>query len=292
MKKYIKGIGFYILLLAVIFLIYSLISYKSGPTTKGFSDLVNQINSGNVTELQITENVAVASLKDGTIIKSEIPSLDALYEHAGDQIKKQVNDHTLTYTAPQPNVPPWWLSMLPSIILMVVIIVFWVYFFKQSQGGAGGRGAMSFGKSKAKVSVNEKDPVTFRDVAGADVEKAELAEVVEFLKDPMRFEQLGAKIPRGVLLVGPPGTGKTLLAKAVAGEAGVPFFSISGSDFVEMFVGVGASRVRDLFEQAKKAAPSIVFIDDCFDLSADFTIPRSPKDNLFAGKRRRRVLTG
>ncbi len=263
MKKYIKGIGFYILLLAVIFLIYSLISYKSGPTTKGFSDLVNQINSGNVTELQITENVAVASLKDGTIIKSEIPSLGALYEHAGDQIKKQVSDHTLTYTAPQPNVPPWWLSMLPSIILMVVIIVFWVYFFRQSQGGgAGGRGAMSFGKSKAKVSVNEKDPVTFRDVAGADVEKAELAEVVEFLKDPMRFEQLGAKIPRGVLLVGPPGTGKTLLAKAVAGEAGVPFFSISGSDFVEMFVGVGASRVRDLFEQAKKAAPSIVFIDE------------------------------
>lgn len=263
MKKYIKGIGFYILLLAVIFLIYSLISFKSGPATKDFSELVSQINSGNVTELQITENVALAALKDGTIIKVEIPSLDVLYEHAGDQIKKQVSDHTLTYTAPQPNVPPWWLSMLPSVILMVIIIVFWVYFFRQSQGGgAGGRGAMSFGKSKAKISVNEKDPVTFRDVAGADVEKAELAEVVEFLKDPMRFEQLGAKIPRGVLLVGPPGTGKTLLAKAVAGEAGVPFFSISGSDFVEMFVGVGASRVRDLFEQAKKAAPSIVFIDE------------------------------
>lgn len=263
MKKYIKGIGFYILLLAVIFLIYSLISFKSGPAAKDFSELVAQINSGSVTELQITENVAVAKLKDGTIIKTEIPSLDVLYEHAGEQIKKQVSDHTLAYAAPQPNVPPWWLSMLPSVILMIIIIVFWVYFFRQSQGGgAGGRGAMSFGKSKAKISVNEKDPVTFRDVAGADVEKAELAEVVEFLKDPMRFEQLGAKIPRGVLLVGPPGTGKTLLAKAVAGEAGVPFFSISGSDFVEMFVGVGASRVRDLFEQAKKAAPSIVFIDE------------------------------
>ena len=150
--------------------------------------------------------------------------------------------------------------MLPTLFLMLVLVFFWIFFFRQTQGG--GKGAMNFGKSTAKIHINDKNKVTFKDVAGADVEKGELEEIVDFLKDPAKFQTLGAKIPRGVLLVGPPGTGKTLLAKAVAGEAGVPFFSISGSDFVEMFVGVGASRVRDLFEQAKKAAPSIIFIDE------------------------------
>lgn len=260
MKKYIKGASFYILLLAVIFLIYFLLSYQTGPAMKDFSDLITLINSESVKELVVVENTATVTLKDNTKVTSEIPSLGALYEHAGDQIKKQVTDGTLVYSTPTPASPPWWLSMLPSLILMIIIVVFWIIFFKQSQGG--GKGAMNFGKSKARVTLNEKDPITFKDVAGADIEKAELAEVVEFLKNPAEFEKLGAKIPRGVLLVGPPGTGKTLLAKAVAGEAGVPFFSISGSDFVEMFVGVGASRVRDLFEQAKKAAPSIVFIDE------------------------------
>ncbi len=260
MKKYIKGASFYILLLTVIFLIYFFLNYQSGPVVKEFSDLVTLINNGTVKELVIVENTATATLSDNTKITSEIPSLGALYEHSGDQIKKQVCDKTLILSTPQPASPPWWLSMLPSLILMIIIIVFWVAFFRQSQGG--GKGAMNFGKSKARVTLNEKDPVTFKDVAGADIEKAELAEVVEFLKNPAEFEKLGAKIPKGVLLVGPPGTGKTLLAKAVAGEAGVPFFSISGSDFVEMFVGVGASRVRDLFEQAKKAAPSIIFIDE------------------------------
>jgi len=260
LKKYIKGASFYILLLTVIFLIYFFLNYQSGPVVKEFSDLVTLINNGTVKELVIVENTATATLNDNTKITSEIPSLGALYEHSGDQIKKQVSDKTLTLSTPQPASPPWWLSMLPSLILMIIIIVFWVAFFRQSQGG--GKGAMNFGKSKARVTLNEKDPVTFKDVAGADIEKAELAEVVEFLKNPAEFEKLGAKIPKGVLLVGPPGTGKTLLAKAVAGEAGVPFFSISGSDFVEMFVGVGASRVRDLFEQAKKAAPSIIFIDE------------------------------
>jgi len=260
LKKYIKGASFYILLLAVIFLIYFLLNYQTGPVMKDFSDLVTLINNGNVKELVVVENTATVTLKDNTKVTSEIPSLGALYEHAGDQIKKQVADETLTYSTPAPATVPWWLSMLPSLILMIIIVVFWIIFFKQSQGG--GKGAMSFGKSRARVTINQKDPITFKDVAGADIEKAELAEVVEFLKNPAEFEKLGAKIPRGVLLVGPPGTGKTLLAKAVAGEAGVPFFSISGSDFVEMFVGVGASRVRDLFEQAKKAAPSIVFIDE------------------------------
>lgn len=260
MKKYIKGASFYILLLTVIFLIYSFINYQSGPVIKEFSELVTLINNGSVKELVIVENTATATLTDNSKITSEIPSLGALYEHSGDQIKKQVSDSTLVLSTPQPAAPPWWLSMLPSLIMIIIVVVFWILFFKQSQGG--GKGTMNFGKSRARVTFNEKDPITFEDVAGADIEKAELAEVVEFLKNPAEFERLGAKIPKGVLLVGPPGTGKTLLAKAVAGEAGVPFYSISGSDFVEMFVGVGASRVRDLFEQAKKTAPSIVFIDE------------------------------
>ena len=259
-KKYIKGASFYILLFAVIFLIYFLLNYQSGPTMADFSELINTINSGEVTKLVLVENTATATLEDNSKISSEIPSMGALYEHAGEQIKKQVSDGSLVLSTPTPASPPWWLSMLPSLIMVIIILVFWFVFFKQSQGG--GKGAMSFGKSNARVTTNDKNPITFKDVAGADIEKAELQEVVEFLKNPAEFEKLGAKIPKGVLLVGPPGTGKTLLAKAVAGEAGVPFFSISGSDFVEMFVGVGASRVRDLFEQAKKAAPSIIFIDE------------------------------
>lgn len=267
MKKYIKGIGFYVLLFAVIIFIFTLLNYQSGPKEISFSELVNYINKDSVTQLQIDENnQAIAVVKEGkgekeTTLIADIPDIEILYQHAGDQIKKQVSEDTLKLVTPQPSPVPWWLSMLPSLILTIIIIAFWIMFFRQSQGGGTGK-AMSFGKSRARVSVKDKDSVTFKDVAGADVEKAELAEIVEFLRAPQKFTALGAKIPKGVLLVGPPGTGKTLLAKAVAGEADVPFFSISGSDFVEMFVGVGASRVRDLFEQAKKAAPSIIFIDE------------------------------
>ncbi len=267
MKKYIKGIGFYVLLFAVIIFIFTLLNYQSGPKEISFSELVNYINKGSVTQLQIDEtNQAIAVVKEGkgekeTTIVADIPGVDILYQHAGDQIKKQVSEESLKLITPRPTQLPWWLSMLPSLILTIIIVAFWIMFFRQSQGGGTGK-AMSFGKSRARVSVKDKDSVTFKDVAGADVEKAELAEIVEFLRAPQKFTMLGAKIPKGVLLVGPPGTGKTLLAKAVAGEADVPFFSISGSDFVEMFVGVGASRVRDLFEQAKKAAPSIIFIDE------------------------------
>lgn len=267
MKKYIKGIGFYVLLFAVIIFIFTLLNYQSGPKEISFSELVNYINKGSVAQLQIDENnQAIAIIKEGkgekeTALVADIPDIEILYQHAGDQIKKQVSEESLKLITPQPSAIPWWLSMLPSLILTIIIIAFWIMFFRQSQGGGTGK-AMSFGKSRARVSVKDKDSVTFKDVAGADVEKAELAEIVEFLRAPQKFTSLGAKIPKGVLLVGPPGTGKTLLAKAVAGEADVPFFSISGSDFVEMFVGVGASRVRDLFEQAKKAAPSIIFIDE------------------------------
>ncbi|MDQ0151290.1 ATP-dependent zinc metalloprotease FtsH [Eubacterium multiforme] len=155
-----------------------------------------------------------------------------------------------------------WLSLIPTVLMVVLFLVLLFVMTQQSQGGGGGRGVMNFGKNRAKVATPDSKKVTFRDVAGADEEKQELAEIVDFLKEPTRYTQMGARIPKGVLLVGPPGTGKTLLAKAIAGEAGVPFFSISGSDFVEMFVGVGASRVRDLFADAKKNAPCIVFIDE------------------------------
>lgn len=155
-----------------------------------------------------------------------------------------------------------WLSLIPTVLMVVLFLVLLFVMTQQSQGGGGGRGVMNFGKNRAKVATPDSKKVTFKDVAGADEEKQELAEIVDFLKEPTRYTQMGARIPKGVLLVGPPGTGKTLLAKAIAGEAGVPFFSISGSDFVEMFVGVGASRVRDLFSDAKKNAPCIVFIDE------------------------------
>ena len=162
----------------------------------------------------------------------------------------------------QPSNSSLWISLIPTLLIMVLLFVFFFMMTQQSQGGGSGRGVMNFGKSRAKMMSPDAKRVTFDDVAGADEEKQELEEIVDFLKQPSKYTEMGARIPKGVLLVGPPGTGKTLLAKAIAGEAGVPFYSISGSDFVEMFVGVGASRVRDLFEQAKKSAPSLVFIDE------------------------------
>ena len=260
MKKYIKGIGIYAVLLIVIFAAYSFMSYSAEPETIGFSELVNNINDGKVEEIKILEDEATVTMKGGKVVTCEIQSSGILYAFAGETISKQIEKGTLKVEIVKPTTPPWWVTMLPSLVFIVIIIIFWVFFFKQTKGG--GHGTMNFGKSHAKIHINEKDKVTFDDVAGADVEKGELEEIVEFLKAPEKFNALGAKIPRGVLLVGPPGTGKTLLARAVAGEANVPFFSISGSDFVEMFVGVGASRVRDLFEQAKKNSPSIIFIDE------------------------------
>lgn len=162
----------------------------------------------------------------------------------------------------QPSNSSLWISIIPTIMILVLVFVFFFMMMQQSQGGGNGRGVMNFGKSRAKIMPPDAKRVTFDDVAGADEEKQELEEIVDFLKQPSKYTEMGARIPKGVLLVGPPGTGKTLLAKAIAGEAGAPFYSISGSDFVEMFVGVGASRVRDLFEQAKKSAPSLVFIDE------------------------------
>ncbi len=266
MHKFFKNFGFWIVLIVALFAAYTLMGSATSQESIEFSSLVSEIKSGTVKTLQYKENTVTIETTEknergeNAVKTCYVPSLNMLYEHAGDEIKQQVSKGTLTVVTPEPDSYPWWLSMLPTIILLVVMIIFWVIMFRQS--GGSGRGAMSFGKSRAKVHVSDKNSVTFDDVAGADAEKEELEEVVEFLKAPQKFKELGAKIPRGVLLVGPPGTGKTLLAKAVAGEAKVPFYSISGSDFVEMFVGVGASRVRDLFEQAKKTAPSIIFIDE------------------------------
>lgn len=261
MNKFIKSFGFWIILVVALFLAYYFIGNSTNIQNINFTELIVEIKNSNVESLEYENNVATIVQKDTKEIKKcYLPTLTMLYEHAGDEIKEQVSNNQITITTPEPDTYPWWLSFLPTIIILVVMIGFSIMLFRQS--GASGRNTMNFGKSRARVHDNGKTNVTFKDVAGADAEKEELEEIVEFLKSPQKFRALGAKIPRGVLLVGPPGTGKTLLAKAVAGEAGVPFFSISGSDFVEMFVGVGASRVRDLFEQAKKASPSIVFIDE------------------------------
>ena len=261
MKRYLKGIGFYVILFLVITMIFGLTSLPGEQDKEIYSDLIRKIQQEQVTELSVVDGVAEAKLKDGTEISVEVPGYIVLKNDAGEAMQKQIDEGTLKVETPLPYSPPWWLTFLPTLGFIIILGVFWFMFMQQS-GGGGGRGVMNFGKSKARVSMDGKTKRTFEDVAGADEEKDELKEIVDLLKGPERYRLLGARIPKGVLLVGPPGTGKTLLAKAVAGEAGVPFFSISGSDFVEMFVGVGASRVRDLFENAKKNAPCIIFIDE------------------------------
>ncbi len=265
-KKNLGGISFYIVLFLIILFMFGLMNYEPGIKSMVYSDLVKEIKSGNVSELVIEQTTAVATLRDEEEIQPnsnkrtvDIASIVILYQDAGEEIRQQMSDGSLKLSTPAPQAMPWWLSLLPTLLTVGVFVLFWFMFMRQGQGGGK---VMSFGKSNAKTSPANAPRVTFKDVAGADEEKEELSEIVDFLRDSSKFVALGARIPKGVLLVGPPGTGKTLLAKAVAGEAKVPFFSISGSDFVEMFVGVGASRVRDLFEQAKKNSPSIIFIDE------------------------------
>lgn len=266
MRKYWKSFGLYAVIFMIVLLILAFINngYTAPQVqTYTYSDLLSKIESGEVSKLQIEKSTeasdygtVTAQLKDGTQIKTNVASLSTF----SDYVNKKILENGLSTTVsdiPRTNMLS---SILPSIVLMILAVALFSFMFQRMQGGGGK--VMSFGKSKAKVNIDEKNRVTFNDVAGLDEEKAELSELVEFLKEPKKYVDLGARIPKGVLLVGPPGTGKTLLAKAVAGEANVPFFSISGSDFVEMFVGVGASRVRDLFDQAKKNAPCIVFIDE------------------------------
>jgi cell division protease FtsH len=220
---------------------------------KSYSQFVNDVDAGSVTSVTITDDVVSGNLRDGTRFETVLP--------AGADIVSRLEERGVQITARAPEGSPFWSILLSSWLPFIVIIGVWFFFIRQMQGGGRG-GAMGFGKSRAKLLTETQGKVTFEDVAGVDEAKQDLEEIVEFLRDPGKFQRLGGRIPRGVLLVGPPGTGKTLLARSVAGEANVPFFTISGSDFVEMFVGVGASRVRDMFEQAKKNAPCIIFIDE------------------------------
>ena len=255
-----------IILLAIFGYQYLSGEFGSGTAQITFSEFMEQIDKGNVAEVTFTEREVQGKLKEEQQFassetphqfgrfKSRIPFADNSYEivnrleKSGAKVKAEGESQFVAIL----------LAMLPWAALLLV----WLFFMRQMQGAAGPKGLFSFGKSKAKLLTDERPKVTFADVAGADEAKEELQEIIEFLKEPAKFQKLGGKIPKGALLLGPPGTGKTLLARAVAGEAGVPFFSMSGSDFVEMFVGVGASRVRDLFDQGKKNAPCIIFIDE------------------------------
>lgn len=266
MSKMFKNAGFYLLLALVLALVLAV--FKMTPTTQRitYSDFVKSFKAGEIKGIEYypedNKIIASAKNKNGTLkVDVIIPSIETLNEDLGTDITNEIMqaNGNFTYEVIKPAAAPWWASMLPTIGLLILGVLLWVFFIRQSGGGGG---AMTFGKSRARMNDPDRNKVTFNDVAGADEEKEELKEVVDFLKQPERYREIGARIPKGLLLVGPPGTGKTLLAKACAGEAGVPFFSISGSDFVEMFVGVGASRVRDLFENAKKNAPCIIFIDE------------------------------
>ena len=261
MRKFLKGISFYVLIFIIIIFFAQIFSNTGeGKTKLSYTQFISEVESKRirgeiyVSDLGVT-SVITGKLSDGKKFETTVPSVQ-FNQLAQDYAER--GSLSIIYEKPQQT--SVWLSILPSAALFVLLIVFFFIFTQQTQGG--GNRVMSFGKSKAKLLADDKKKVTFADVAGADEEKEELGEIVDFLKQPRRFIELGARIPKGVLLVGPPGTGKTYLAKAVSGEAGVPFFSISGSDFVEMFVGVGASRVRDLFEQAKKSSPCIIFIDE------------------------------
>ncbi|QCX33762.1 ATP-dependent metallopeptidase FtsH/Yme1/Tma family protein [Caloramator sp. E03] len=262
-KSFFKSASAWILIIFAFFVALAL--YGNGPTKKAkinYTKLITEIENNNIKNIVVDSESSDASgeFKDGTSFTANLGSIDAFQSYINDFNRTHSEKVQVEFIPPTRF--PVWVSAIPNILMLIMLGVIWFIFLQQSQGAGGGKGVMNFGKSRARLVTNDKKRVTFNDVAGADEEKAELQEVVDFLKQPRKYIELGARIPKGILLVGPPGTGKTLLAKAVAGEAGVPFFSISGSDFVEMFVGVGASRVRDLFDNAKKNSPCIVFIDE------------------------------
>jgi len=253
MNQFYKNLALWMVIGLIVILLFNLFQ-ASQPSSQEmiFSEFMRRLEGGEVTEVTIKGNYVTGKLKGETPFKTyivESPDLLKLLRERGVRI---------TVKPPEQN--PWYMNLLISWFPMALFIGVWIFFMRQMQGG--GAKALSFGKARARLISEKHNKVTFADVAGVDEAKEELREIIEFLKDPQKFQKLGGKIPKGVLLVGPPGTGKTLLAKAIAGEANVPFFSISGSDFVEMFVGVGASRVRDLFEQGKKHAPCIIFMDE------------------------------
>ena len=262
----LRGIVFYFILLTLLYFAVSSLYKKTDTVVITYSDIVGYFDKEEVKNFTVDErNIIHIVFKDTakTDVIYKLPNLNLfLYSVPVERLDELTASGGLdSYDFAPPYETPFWMTMLPYLLLFVGFGVLWYYLMNQ-QGGAGGGKVMNFGKARTKVASDEKRKVTFEDVAGADEEKMELFEIVDFLKEPRKYLEIGARIPRGILLYGPPGTGKTLLARAVSGEAGVPFYSISGSDFVEMFVGVGASRVRDLFDQAKKTAPCIVFIDE------------------------------
>ena len=256
MNNFGRNLALWVIIALLVVALFNLFQSSGGQGSDqklAFSDFVAQVESNQVQDVTIQGREITGTLRNGGQFNTYAPD--------DPNLVQRLTDHDVRITAaPQEQVHPL-LGMLLSWLPFIVIVGVWIFFMRQMQGG-GGRGAMGFGKSRAKLLTEKTGRVTFEDVAGVEEAKQEVVEVVEFLRDPQKFQRLGGKIPKGVLLVGPPGTGKTLLARAIAGEANVPFFTISGSDFVEMFVGVGASRVRDMFEQGKKNAPCIIFIDE------------------------------
>ncbi len=256
MNKFAKNIGFYVLLIAISFLVAQFFMQQTPDEIEEFtySEFLRQVEAGNVDNVTVIGSERVEGTIDGREFEVDVPVEDTSF------LLQNLRDHNVEIvTEPEPS-PPWWLNIMGYMLPIGILIIAWIFIMQRMQGGGGKM--MSFGKSKANQMQEQDKDVTFEDVANYEEVKEELQEVVEFLKNPRKFSRLGAEVPKGVLLVGPPGTGKTLMAKAVAGEAGVPFFFISGSDFVEMFVGVGASRVRDLFEKGKENSPCIIFVDE------------------------------
>ncbi|KPK20917.1 MAG: cell division protein FtsH, partial [Nitrospira bacterium SG8_3] len=254
MNSRVKNLLFWVFVCLFMILLFNLFTvpnqHPEDPVI--FSEFMAHLEKGDVERVIIKHNNISAILKDGTRIQT--------YSVEYPDLVKVLREKSVQIEAKPPEDNPWYITFLLSWGPFVLFLGLWFFLMRQMQ--IGGNRALSFGKSRARLLTEEKKKITFADVAGVDEAKEEVVEIIEFLKDPAKFQKLGGRIPKGVLIVGPPGTGKTLLAKAIAGEAGVPFFSISGSDFVEMFVGVGASRVRDLFEQGKKHAPCIIFIDE------------------------------
>ena len=263
MKRLSKNIGIYLIIFGLVLAMAWF--YQSGGDGEeekeiSFSRMAEYAAENQISEINITETKISATLKDDTNVYAYASNAIDLQWFNEKYVYPQIDEKTITYRTDEPQGDSILLSLLPTLIMIGALVFF--FFIIMNQSGGGGK-AMSFGKSRAKLQKDsDLRKVTFKDVAGLDEEKEELSEVVDFLRNPKKYNSLGARIPKGILLVGPPGTGKTYISKATAGEAGVPFFTISGSDFVEMFVGVGASRVRDLFEQAKKNAPCIIFIDE------------------------------
>ncbi|MAY26440.1 MAG: ATP-dependent metalloprotease [Polycyclovorans sp.] len=258
MNDLAKNLLLWVVILVVLMSVFQ--GFSGGGSAKpelAYSDFLNQVKNGNVSDVIIQDQTITGTLQSGSAFTTISPETD------NRSMIGTLIEHDVKFEGAVPRETPLLLQLLFNAFPILLLIGVWIYFMRQMQGGGGGgRGAMSFGKSKARMLSADQVKITFADVAGVEEAKQEVSELVDFLKDPGKFQKLGGKIPRGVLMVGSPGTGKTLLAKAIAGEAGVPFFAISGSDFVEMFVGVGASRVRDMFEQAKKHAPCIIFIDE------------------------------